>query len=99
MASKNQATAGPVYCDGCVDWSSVSNLALANAAKKGCFDCVNTAIAVGADVNVTLDGTGNTALLEAARECHFGCVQILAEAGADVNKEDSEQRTANFLKC
>ena len=77
-----------------MDWSSVSNLALANAAKKGCLDCVNTAIAAGADVNVTVESTGYTALLEAASERHFDCVQVLAETGVDVNKEDSEQRTA-----
>ena len=92
MASKNQATAIPDYhdyCDSCMDWSSVaqrlSNLALGNAAKKGCLECVNTAIAAGADVNATVESTGNTVLLEASKKGHINCVKSLVDAGADVN--------------
>ena len=100
MASQNQDIANTEYCDGCVDKSLVAqyihNFAPGNAAKKGCLDCVNTAIDAGASVNAIVGPTGSTALLEAAKEGHYNCVAALAEAGADVNKEDNEQRTALF---
>ena len=32
-------------------------MALGKAAKEGCVECVNTAIAAGADVNATVDDT------------------------------------------
>ena len=75
MAPEDKRNPVPDYCDGCVDWDAIiryaSNMALAKAAKKGCLGCVNTAIAAGADVNITVESTGNAAVVEAAKEGHF----------------------------
>ena len=103
MASGQIRNPVPDYCDGCVDWDFIikqaSNMALGKAAKKDCLECVNAAIAAGADVNTTVENTGNTALFEASKKGNISSVKALVQAGADVNTTDRKSGNSALLEA
>lgn len=69
---------------------------LAEAAKAGNIDSVQTLIKSGADVNQT-SGDGTTALAHAAHRNDLPMVELLLKAGADVDLSNDFGATALYL--
>ena len=70
-----------------------TNLEFFKAAASGDFAKVCSAIAKGADVNVT-NGDGRTALMRSAKRGYEDIVRFLLDHGAKVDMRDKNNKTA-----